>query len=86
MEEPRICVGIMGGEMVDFVLKGRFVCGGMAVEGEERAEARDGKVWWNGRLMDEVVFVACDGDGRFELEGVTIGVDFHWERSGLRER
>ena len=80
MEEPRICVGIMGGEMVDFVLKGRFVCGGMAVEGEERAEARDGKVWWNGRLMDEVVFVACDGDGRFELEGVTIGVDFHWER------
>ncbi len=80
MEEPRICVGIMGGEMVDFVLKGRFVCGGMAVEGEERAEARNGKVWWNGRLMDEVVFVACDGDGRFELEGVTIGVDFHWER------
>lgn len=80
MEEPRICVGIMGGEMVDFVLKGRFVCGGIAVEGEERAEARDGKVWWNGRLMDEVVFVACDGDGRFELEGVTIGVDFHWER------
>ena len=80
MEEPRICVGIMGGEMVYFVLKGRFVCGGMAVEGEERAEARDGKVWWNGRLMDEVVFVACDGDGRFELEGVTIGVDFHWER------
>ena len=80
MEEPRICVGIMGGEMVDFVLKGRFVCCGMAVEGEERAEARDGKVWWNGRLMDEVVFVACDGDGRFELEGVTIGVDFHWER------
>ena len=45
MEEPRICVGIMGGEMVDFVLKGRFVCGGMAVEGEERAEARNGKVW-----------------------------------------
>lgn len=25
MEEPRICVGIMGGEMVDFVLKGK-VC------------------------------------------------------------
>lgn len=80
MDEPKINVGIMAGGRVDFVLSGRYVCDGDAVDGAATAEAAGGKVAWRGRLMDSLVFEPDEKGCCFELKGVTIGVDFHWER------
>jgi len=38
-------------------------------------------VEWNGKISHDIEFVPTSADGdTFELEGVTIGVNFHWER------
>jgi SpoIID/LytB domain protein len=42
---------------------------------------KDGKVEWNGNLYDELLFEPADEmRNSFELRGVTIGINFHWER------
>ena len=54
---------------------------GVEVTGEQKAELVDGKVSWNGTLSDEFYFEPTNPEtDSFELIGVTIGVNFHWER------
>ena len=68
---------------VDFVLCGEYrLADGTIVTGEQHAEAiADGKVLWNGVCADAITFEPADAaNGSFELKGVTIGVNFHWER------
>lgn len=80
---PRVKVGIMNEPEVDFVLCGEYrLADGTIVTGEQHAEATaDGKVLWNGVCADAITFEPADAaNGSFELKGVTIGVNFHWER------
>ena len=80
---PRVKVGIMNEPKVDFVLCGEYrLADGTIVTGEQHAEATaDGKVLWNGVCADAITFEPADAaNGSFELKGVTIGVNFHWER------
>ncbi|MGN0211386.1 MAG: SpoIID/LytB domain-containing protein [Muribaculaceae bacterium] len=80
---PRVKVGIMNEPEVDFVLCGEYrLADGTIVTGEQHAEATaDGKALWNGVCADAITFEPADAaNGSFELKGVTIGVNFHWER------
>lgn len=78
---PRVKVGIMNEPEVDFVLFGEYrLADGTIVTGEQHAEVTaDGQVAWNGTVADKVTFEPSE-NGFFELKGVTIGVNFHWER------
>ena len=66
---------------VDFVLFGEYrLADGTIVTGEQHAEVTaEGQVAWNGTVADVVTFEPSE-NGFFELKGVTIGVNFHWER------
>ena len=78
---PRVKVGIMNEPEVDFVLFGEYrLADGTIVTGEQHAEVTaEGQVAWNGTVADVVTFEPSE-NGFFELKGVTIGVNFHWER------
>ena len=78
---PRVKVGIMNEPGVNFVLFGEYrLADGTIVTGEQHAEVTaEGQVAWNGTVADVVTFEPSE-NGYFELKGVTIGVNFHWER------
>ena len=74
-------VGIMNEPSVEFVLNGNYKVQGEVRTGTQRAECVDGKVMWNGNSYEELLFEPIDeATGSFTLIGVTIGVNFHWER------
>lgn len=84
-EEPSIRVGIIkGARNVKFSLSGRFLTGnGEPVnEGDRTADAENGTVKLEGLYgSPEIILTPSDFDScRFTVHGVTIGVDFHWER------
>ena len=43
-------------------------------------ELVDGEILYNGKKYESLLFEACVPEGSFWLRGVTIGVNFHWER------
>ncbi len=78
---PQVKVGIMHEPNVDFVLHGNYKVNGTDVTGAQSATLVDGKVCWNGSMYDELLFEPINVEtDSFELVGVTIGVNFHWER------
>lgn len=82
MNEPEINVGILSAPVINFELKGDFTSPtGDIVTGAGRVRYADGKVEWRGQLFDAVEFHPTGGGASvFQLDGVTIGVGFHWER------
>ena len=78
---PQVKVGIMHEPNVDFVLHGNYTVNGTDVTGAQSAVLVDGKVSWNGAVYDKLLFEPKNAEtDSFELVGVTIGVNFHWER------
>lgn len=83
-QEPRVRVGILSAPAITFTLTGLYTLPtGEIVSGRQEARVSDSglAVCWNGATFTSVEFEPTSylGDS-FELEGVTIGVDFHWER------
>ncbi|MDE7153463.1 MAG: SpoIID/LytB domain-containing protein [Muribaculaceae bacterium] len=81
MSAPVVSVGIMAAERLGFRLAGEYSAAGTTATGEQTATVQDGKILWNGQLHDEIVFTPAKEGNRFTLCGVTIGVNFHWERT-----
>ena len=78
---PQVKVGIMSEPKLEFELNGDYRVANTVYCGTQSAECSDGKVLWNGQLHDEVLFEPINyTTGSFTLIGVTIGVNFHWER------
>ena len=76
--QPRMEVGIMSGPEITF----EIISDGA---GPQKVSYREGKIDYNGALYDELVFEAPTistlfAEPSFILYGVTIGVDFHWQR------
>lgn len=81
MSVPCVKVGIFNEPEVKFVLYGKYRVGDTIAEGECSASVSGGKVLWDGKEYDNVVFTPSDEENDcFELKDVTIGVNFHWER------
>ena len=81
MREPKVSVGIMFEPRIDFLFTGSYLSGGRTYSGLQRVTEKDGKVEWNGNFYDELLFEPADEmRNSFELRGVTIGINFHWER------
>lgn len=80
-QQPQVKVGIMSEPAIRFIFPTDFMLDGKPVRGEQTAEAADGKICWNGQLYDQMEFFPVNAEtDSFELCGVTIGVNFHWER------
>ena len=70
-------VGIMSEQTIRFVLNGNYLFNGKQYTGEYTATAEHGQIRFDGQLYDELHF---QGGENFVLRGVTIGVNFHWQR------
>ena len=76
--QPVLEVGIMSGKEIEF----EILTDGA---GPRKAVLREGKIEYDGALYDELYFGAQTpstmfAEPSFALYGVTIGVNFHWER------
>ena len=74
--QPTIAVGIMSATGIEFSL---------ADAKKRTASFKDGRIEYDGKLHDELIFKApasssLFAEPAFTLYGVTIGVKFHWER------
>ncbi len=86
-EIPQLSVGIMTAEEVVFRLNGRYSFQGKYyenAEGKARVCGENLQVNCNGdtwEAVDEICFQAEEDTAFIELQDVTIGVGFHWERT-----
>lgn len=81
MKEPQITVGIMFEPLIDFNLNGEFYLADKVFEGFQKVEYKEGKILWNNSLYSDLFFEnRSPQKSNFELKGVTIGINFHWER------
>ena len=76
--QPALEVGIMSGKEIEFEILSDGA-------GPRKAVLREGKIEYDGALYDELYFGSQTpstmfAEPSFALYGVTIGVNFHWER------
>lgn len=76
--QPMLQVGLMSGKQIDFEILSDGV-------GRRKAVLREGKIEYGGALYDELYFDAETLSTQFAkpsfvIFGITIGVNFHWER------
>ena len=81
MKEPKVHVGIMFEPQISFVLLNTYRFGNQEVCGKQTVTYEEGKINWNGHLYDELIFEPNnEATDYFDLQDVTIGINFHWER------
>lgn len=78
--EPRVSVGIVTANEIVFSLHQPYNENGTTVSGKQSVSYENGAIIWNGKRYKELVFQPQEAGASFSLEGVTIGVNFHWER------
>lgn len=86
MQEPVITVGILSGKEIGFSFPKEFISSdGIAICGIQQAAYRKGKICWQEKEYDELSFTPQqDTSSFFELQDVTIGINFHWERKEVQ--
>jgi SpoIID/LytB domain protein len=85
MNEPQLSIGIMYQPEIIFRLNERYLLApnGVPFEKLHKVNYRDGKIWLNDEMTDEeeLLFEPVRyHEASFELNDVTIGIKFHWER------
>ena len=79
-QQPKIRVGIMAAPEIRFCLNDSYTDGRSSYEGEMSISAVQGRLSWNGVLIDSLTLKPNDHSATFTLHDVTIGIGFHWER------
>ena len=81
MKEPKVHVGILSGQKIEFTLLNTYRMNGAEVSGKQTALFDDGKILWRNHHYEELLFEPLyEATDSFELQDVTIGINFHWER------
>lgn len=85
MKEPQLRIGIMYQPEIIFRLNGTYLLApnGVPYEAIQKVNYRGGKIWLNDEPVDEEILVFNPvryQKASFELNDVTIGIQFHWER------
>ena len=89
--EPIIEVGIVSSTEIHFNLSthyrltGTYVGGCVVyscyVQGPPTVRYADGQIGWQTKTFDTLILQPAESaDSTFELQEVTIGIDFHWQR------
>lgn len=86
MTEPQIAVGILSEKEIRFSFPDEFISSdGMAISGIQQAVYQKGKIHWQEKVYDELSFTPQKNTTSFfELQDVTIGINFHWERKEVQ--
>jgi SpoIID/LytB domain len=79
-QQPKIRVGIMAAREIRFCLNDSYTDSRSSFEGEMSISAVQGRLSWNGVLIDSLTLKPNDHGATFTLHDVTIGIGFHWER------
>ena len=85
--EPNIHVGILSAPEIKVNLIKEYKCtdSGDIFHGPISFSAtQDGRVEFQGRIVESVDLTPADADASFEVFDVTIGVNFHWQRKGTQ--
>ena len=85
MNEPHLSIGIMYEPEIIFRLNETYLLApnGVPFDGIHKVNLREGKIWLNDEMVDEdnLFFQPVRyREASFELNDVTIGIHFHWER------
>ena len=84
MQEPQITVGILSGKEIKFFLPEPFItseANSPEVCGKQTVIYKNEKIYWREKIYDELSFSPKQcSNSYFELNEVTIGINFHWER------
>jgi stage II sporulation protein D len=81
MNYESINVGILTSHTIRFILNGDFIsANGSIYTGKQKAKYKEGKVFFNDELIDELIFKPGTENDSFDLINVVIGINFHWER------
>jgi SpoIID/LytB domain protein len=83
MKEPIVNVGILFEKVIRFEFRGEYRCvsTGTHMTGVHSASFSEGKILFEGQLVDEMVFEPTNYETDcVELKDVVIGINFHWER------
>ncbi|MBL7973128.1 MAG: SpoIID/LytB domain-containing protein [Prolixibacteraceae bacterium] len=85
MTEPQLSIGIMYQPEIIFRLNQKYLLApnGVPFEGIQKVNYHDGKIWLNDEVtdLDTLIFEPVRyQEASFELNDVTIGIQFHWER------
>ena len=80
--EPNVEVAIMSHSRIEFTLNTPFSAKGHVISGNQIVEYKDGTILWNGNAYSELSFLPDTplNEASFTLQGVPIGINFHWER------
>ncbi len=79
-QQPKIRVGIMAAREIRFCLNDSYTDDRSSFEGEMCISAVQGRLNWNGVLIDSLTLKPNEHGATFTLHDVTIGIGFHWER------
>lgn len=85
MNEPHLSIGIMYESEIIFRLNETYLLdpNGVPYEGIHKVNYREGKIWLNEEIVEEDTLFFQPvryREASFELNDVTIGIHFHWER------
>ena len=81
MKEPKVQVGILFEPQIKFILLTPYHINGEEVSGKQVVTYDNGHILWQGHSYDELLFEPLhEKSDAFELQDVTIGINFHWER------
>lgn len=81
MTEPKVQVGILSAQEIKVFLKSEYCIDSRIITGEQTFLYKDGHILWNKENLKELTFLPVNKEvACFELQDVTIGINFHWER------
>ena len=81
MKEPKVQVGILFEPQIKFILLTPYHINGEEVSGKQIVTYHNGHILWQEHSYDELLFEPLhEKSDAFELQDVTIGINFHWER------
>ena len=79
-KEPSVSVGIVSAGEISFVLNQPYLAKGELIEGEQTVAFSEGSILWRGTQYRELLFMPQAVASSFSIHGVTIGLNYHWER------
>ena len=79
-KQPMVSVGLTSTDTIRFVLNKPFLAKGEETSGLQEVTFSEGGLLWNGNHYRELTFTPTAKDASFSIDGITIGIDFHWQR------
>jgi len=72
--------GILSDTKISFILHNEFIFNELNYDSYHTVSLESGKILWDKKLYDELIFEPAKINSFFTLKDVVIGVNFHWER------